>query len=155
MLGSDDANLLVNAAHQDEEGGGDATVVVGNQHRKANNVLDTPWYAHCYFVLCFGYISDLCVLCRLISIHASFLQLASLIFSDTPFLFYTAGCVRTTPKRFALRTTCSPAREAKEARSSNSRRPPPAGTAASVRQSCFLYCVSVRLNNFCILQCLT
>lgn len=56
MLGSDDANLLVNAAHRDEEeGGGDATVAVGNHNRKANNVLDTPWYVHCTFVLCSGY----------------------------------------------------------------------------------------------------
>ena len=80
MLGSDDANLLVNAAHHDEEEGGDATVAVGNHNRKANNVLDTPWYVRCNFVLCFGYISDLCVLCRLISVHVSFLQLASYIF---------------------------------------------------------------------------
>ena len=53
MLGSDDANLLVNAAHHDEEEGGDANVAVGNQHRRANNVLDTPWYVHCNFIFMF------------------------------------------------------------------------------------------------------
>jgi len=45
-LGSDDANLLVNAAHQDEEEGHDANVAVGSHNRRANNVLDTPWYEH-------------------------------------------------------------------------------------------------------------
>lgn len=66
MLGSDDANLLVNAAHQGDgaegEGeGGDGTVAAGNHNRKANNVLDTPWYAFLslFFCVC------VCLWCRL------------------------------------------------------------------------------------------
>ena len=63
MLGSDDANLLVNAAHHDEEEGGDANVAVGNQHRRANNVLDTPWYVHCNFIF---YVLPTAVICAFV-----------------------------------------------------------------------------------------